>query len=91
MKKNLKYVDYLKEGNEGYPFRMVVDNLDEEDFEECALDFAKEYHKQQLNLHAVSQQRKLLIAFVDAWDKDEINVYNPPNEIADEFLAIYSG
>jgi len=43
-----KFEDYLKEGNEGENFRNVVENLDKAEFEQAALEFAKEYHKQEL-------------------------------------------
>ena len=35
--KHKKYIDFLMEGNEGYTFRDVVDNLDEEQFEKNSL------------------------------------------------------
>lgn len=46
------------------------------------MQFAKDYHAEQ--------QRELIIAFMDAFDKDEINVYQDAGKLADEFLAIYS-
>ncbi len=38
------YINFLKEGVEGYSFRAVVDNLDEEDFESAA----EAYHEYRM-------------------------------------------
>ena len=47
--------------------------------------------QKQLSLYGVSQQRELLIAFMEAFDEDKINCYQSADKMADEFLAIYSG
>ena len=39
------YIDFLKEGVEGYSFREVVDNLDEEQFESAA----EAYHEYRMS------------------------------------------
>jgi hypothetical protein len=34
-------IDFIKEGNEGYDFRTIVDNIDESDIIDCMVEFAK--------------------------------------------------
>lgn len=44
--KEVKFIELLKEGNESFSFRDVVDNLDEDDFENAA----EAYHQAKLKL-----------------------------------------
>ena len=34
-------IDFIKEGNEGYDFRTIVDNIDESDIIDCMVEFAR--------------------------------------------------
>jgi len=47
-KKMRKAIDFIKEGNEGCDFRLIIDNLDESDIIDCMIEFAKMHVEEAL-------------------------------------------
>ena len=54
--------------------------------EELFTEFAKEYHKGQLNLYGVSHQRELLIAQLNKTDLEYIQQQGCTDILADDLL-----
>jgi len=44
-----KAIDFIKEGNEGFDFRTLIYNLDEDDIINCMTEFAKMHVKNALD------------------------------------------
>lgn len=55
---------------------------------ELMTNFAKHYHKEQLRLHNVSQQRELLNSFAEAWNVSMIKKEYILDSDIDRFIKI---
>jgi hypothetical protein len=66
-----KYSYFLKDGNEGFSFRDVVDNLDEQQFEDAADEYCKYKFRNKQN-RLLKKDINLLVLLI----KGEINWLN---------------
>jgi hypothetical protein len=64
--------EVIMEGNEGYPFRYVIDNLTEEDILDCMKEFAK-MHVEQALKEAINNTKDSYVTEED--EEDILNCY----------------
>jgi len=82
--KMTKFIDIIKEGNEGNSFRDIVDNLDEDQFE----DAAEAYHQSKLKLLNIPPVIESLDELIE-WCFNTCNTFNSEelHEILDKINA----
>ena len=79
--------EYLEENNNELKLKLEKNLLRNKVTKEM-MDFAKEYHTQQLILSGVSQQREPLLAYHKHLDSfNDPTIYNASESMIDDYLA----